>query len=174
MFQALLLHRQHGFGGLHFGFGGLLGGEVLVDLLAAQRPGGLQRARALGVAAGVLCIGLCLQQTGAGLRHVGLHALGCKSCQHLARAHHVADIGAHRQQTQAVGLTAHNGLLPGRNVAIGAELVGQIALLGLDGGHREGRFGWRHPGIVCSVRLGRQKADSQRGYYIHCYYMRSI
>ena len=148
MLQALLLHGKRSLGSVNFCPGRLLGSQVLVDLLGAQGAGGLQRARALGIAAGIKRIGLGFRQASAGLGYIGLHALRCKSCQHLAGPHHIPDVGPHRQQAKAIGFAAHDGFLPRRDVAICGELDRQIPLLGHHCGHREGGFGRCRPGTV--------------------------
>jgi hypothetical protein len=82
---AQLLRVEHGLGRLDARLGGLLGGVVLVDLLVAQRAGAGQGARARRVVGGVGRVGLRLDQAGAGLRGVGLHAVAREHRQHLAR-----------------------------------------------------------------------------------------
>ena len=161
--QALLLHHQRGFGCGYPGLGDLLGGLVLVDLLLAQGPGGLQRAGAGGVGAGILGVGLGLQHIRFCLGHVGLHALRCKGGQHLPGAHYIAHVGAHFQQAQAAGLAADAGLLPGGHIAVGAELHRPGAALRLHGGDGERGLGRHGLALVRCLGIYREKADSADG-----------
>ena len=129
-----------------------LGGEVLVDLLRTQGAGGLQFARALGVGAGIGQRRLGLGHHGAALRQVGLRQVGGEGGQHLAALHHVADVDAHLGQPPAAGLGADHRLLPGRDVAVGADRGGQRRALRL--GDVDGQRGLGLVGLLLGVAGG--------------------
>ena len=150
--QPQLLRVELGAGRLHARLGGLLGGGVLLDLLLAQGARGLQAPCALGVGGGFGGVGLGFHHAGAGLGHVGLHGVGGKGGQHLARLDHIAHVHVHGRQAQAVAFSAHAGLLPGGHVAVGRQALGHAGALGLRRGHREGRAGLRGGRLVGRAR----------------------
>ena len=124
----------------------------------------MQRAGAFGVACGVRCVGFGLHQACAGLRHIGLNTLGREGGQHLAGPHGVTHIHAYLKQAQPRGFTANDGFLPGGDIAIGTELDGQLALLGLHDHDRQRGLGLGCLFVVRRARLGGKQACSPREY----------
>ncbi len=108
--------------GVEAGARGALGGDVLVDRRFAERAGRAAGRFARSALAAASPSGrLGLGDGGARLRQVGLHRVGSEGRQHLAALDDVADVDAHLGQAQAVRLGADAGLLPGRDVAVGAR-----------------------------------------------------
>ena len=161
--QAQHLGGQPGLDRLDPGFGGQLGRQVLVDLLAAEDPGILQSAHPVGVGAGFLGVGAGFGHGGAGLRHVRLHRLGGEAGQHLATLHHVAHVDQHLSQSQAADFGANAGLLPGGHIAVGTEFDRQGAALGTGAGYGQGgsRCNWCrwHRWLRCSFGAAQPVSD---------------
>jgi hypothetical protein len=135
--QAQQLGRQHRLGRLHARQGGLLGGQVLADLLSAEGACVQQGADAVGVGGGLGRLGAGFGDAGTGLGHIGLHAVVGKARQCLTALDHVAHVHQHLGQAQTIAFGADTGFLPGSDVAIGAELDRQLGCDGLGGGHRQ-------------------------------------
>ncbi|MPM72457.1 hypothetical protein SDC9_119433 [bioreactor metagenome] len=151
MLHAQLLGVQHGACSLDAGLAGLRGGGVLLDLLRAECAGLAERACALGVGGGFGGVGLGFQQVGARLGDVGLDGLAGERGQHLARAHRVAHVHAHVGQAQAIAFRADAGFLPGGDVAVGGQLVGDVGGGGVHRCHGEGRA--RRAGVAVVLAI---------------------
>ena len=147
--QALRLQR------VDTGTGGLLGGEDLRGLLAAEHAGGLQFAGAVGVGHGLGKHGLRLGQAGTRLRHVGLQHLGGQACQQLASLDGVAHLRGHLDQSPAAYFGAHHHLLPGGDGAGGGDA--QRPVDGLRRGHLHGE------GRAPAGRRRSRRARARRG-----------
>jgi hypothetical protein len=167
--QAHLLCLQQCPRGLGPGLRRFLGGEVLVDLRGAERAGALQRARPLGVVRGVGGRRLGLGQAGARLGHLRSQRVGRQRRQQLALAHSVADVHVHLRQAQAGGLDAHDGLLPGHDVAVGRERDRKARPLRQRRRHGQRRpdrgFGFRR--AVCAEPPDQESGDGEHGHCDH-------
>jgi hypothetical protein len=75
--------------------------------------------------------GLSLGQRGLGLGQFGVHGVGGKHGQHLPFFHQVADIHADLGQAQTTDLGADRRFLPGRDVAVGRQAVGDVGARGV-------------------------------------------
>ena len=107
------------------GFGG---GHILIDLLHRHRAGFLQGSSARSVGLRLRERGFCLGNTGVLLGEIALNTFGCKGREHLTAFDIVTDVHTNVVQAQAVGFSAHNGFLPGRDIAVGCELERPIGL----------------------------------------------
>ena len=131
--------------------GSLFGGQVLGDLLLADRPAALELAGTVGVGVGFGIRGAGLGEGRARLREFGFDRRRRQGGEHLPLAHPVADIDPHLGQPQAADFAANCGFLPGGDVAAGRDALRPLRVLQTDGGHRERRLGRRRALAVGSL-----------------------
>ena len=129
--QAQQLRVQLRLGRRHARLGRGFLGDVLVDLLGTQRPAALHGAGSVGIGRSFSGRGLGLGHGGPHYGHIGLHALGGKAGQQLPALDLIAHAGVQLGHAQATGFGANAGLLPGRDAAVGGQLDGKRAALGL-------------------------------------------
>jgi hypothetical protein len=145
------------------------------QLRIAEKALLLQAAGAIGLGFGLLRTGRGFGQGRFGLRQLGAQGVALQSGQHVTALHPVAHVHAHLGDLQAIGLCANDGFLPGGQVAIGADFLGQAGRLGGGHGDREGRFSGAGGGWCLALCLdARQKSQPAKQadgpiWLGHCY-----
>ena len=159
---------------MHAGTRGLGSGQVLGDLLGAERPARLDRLRPIGIGLRLGRRGLAFSKPGAGLGQrrldigqIGPHGLGREDGEHLSALDRGADVDAYFGNPQTIDLGPDRGLLPGVDAAVGRQRVGDLALLRPHGVDHQRRAGRRRGGSGRSLgRRSRAQRDSKQDR--HC------
>jgi hypothetical protein len=78
-----------------------------------------------------LCTGRGFGERRFGLRQLGAQSVGLQVGQHVTALHPVAHIDAHFGDLQAIGFCADDRLLPGSQIAVGADFWSRLAVWGV-------------------------------------------